>query len=421
MSERASYQLSNSFVSELILNLSKVRLPFQGRGETGDITELCTALIEERSEAGILHLSSRVFMAYEALDQDGRAAFFTHLNNKLDIDADEAANAAKKYADVQSPENYNLLRKSTVSKRFSLFQRLNQVPGGTERLVSMRSELLKLLKSKPELKRTDQDFLFLLRSWFNRGFLVLRNITWDSSAALLEKIIAYEAVHKIHRWNDLRKRLAPDDRRCFAFFHPSMPDEPLIFVEVALTKEIPNSIDAILSDDREPLTQDQFETATFYSISNCQPGLANVSFGNSLIKQVVRNLSEEFPHISNYVTLSPIPKLGEWVKSNKISGRDFEDDEFLLPLAAQYLLSAKREDNLPYDPVARFHLGNGADVFRINAAANKSAEAQKASFGTMVNYRYDLAKNSQNQIRFANTFSVSASREVKNLAKRFIE
>ena len=414
MIERVSVPTSNNFISELLASLPRVRLPFQSKGSHGDIIALCDSLISEPSEAGVFRLSGSIFTSYEKLDDTARLEFFYHLNDQLDIDTERAAEAALRYAADKTPENYQAMREHTISKRFALFQRLNQIPGGTEQLVRMRARLLGILKSHPELNRTDQDFQYLLRSWFNRGFLVLRNITWDSPATLLEKIIEYEAVHKIDNWEDLRQRLQPQDRRCFAFFHPSMPDEPLIFVEVALTKGIPGNIDDILAHTRIALEDEQIDTATFYSISNCQPGLANVSFGNSLIKQVVRNLSVEFPKIKNYVTLSPIPGLSRWADNLSELPND-QTEKTLKQLAARYLIQEKNNRGQPLDPVARFHLGNGAEMFRLHTQANSSKEAQDSAFGMMVNYLYDLDKIPENQIKYSNENYVRASKEVQSL------
>jgi malonyl-CoA decarboxylase len=278
----------------------------------------------------------------------------------------------------------------------------------------MRSDLLRLGGPDHELQALDQDFRHLFVSWFNRGFLVLRPINWESPAHILEKIIAYEAVHEIANWDDLRRRLVPDDRRCFAFFHPAMPDEPLIFVEVALTAAIPGSVQDLLAEDREPITADEARTAVFYSISNCQSGLAGISFGNSLIKQVAADLSTELPGLKTFVTLSPIPGLTKWLNSEHIPYED-ADAKQIRTLAAHYLMSAKRKDGQPLDPVARFHLGNGAQVHAVHAEADLSDKGRDQAAGTMVNYLYDLNKVSQNHERFATTNEITASSEIRSL------
>jgi len=272
---------------------------------------------------------------------------------------------------------------------------------------------LSVIKDRPELGPLDVDFKHLFSSWFNRGFLVLRPISWSSPADILEKIIAYEAVHAIDSWDDLRLRLKPDDRRCFGFFHPSMPSEPLIFVEVALTKGIPNSIQALLADERDPINAADADTAVFYSISNCQTGLAGISFGNSLIKQVAADLARDLPSLSTFVTLSPIPGLNRWLANSDIDVDSRGQDQVL---AAHYLLKAKKPDGSPLDPVARFHLGNGAKVHAVHALADTSDNGLKQSNGTMVNYLYDLAKISQNHEKFVSDQTVVASASVKSLS-----
>ncbi|MBZ0124470.1 MAG: malonyl-CoA decarboxylase, partial [Roseovarius sp.] len=265
------------------------------------------------------------------------------------------------------------------------------------------------------LMALDLDFRHLFASWFNRGFLVLRPISWESPAHILEKIIAYEAVHAIGSWEDLRRRVEPADRRCFAFFHPAMPDEPLIFVEVALTRGTPGSVQALLAGDREVLDDEKADTAVFYSISNCQAGLASISFGNSLIKQVAADLSLELPGLRTFVTLSPIPGFTAWLKAEELV-HDPGDDTQMRMLAAFYLLRAKRGNGQPLDPVARFHLDNGASVHQVHARADTSPNGLKQSQGVMVNYLYDLARVTQNHERFAASSQIAASSEVRALA-----
>jgi malonyl-CoA decarboxylase len=304
--------------------------------------------------------------------------------------------------------------KVAEAPRQELARRLNQVPGATDALVRMRADLLRLGGDDPALQALDLDFRHLFASWFNRGFLVLRPINWESPAHILEKIIAYEAVHAIDSWEDLRRRLEPADRRCFAFFHPAMPDEPLIFVEVALTKGVATSVQSLLAGDRAILPASEADTAVFYSISNCQAGLASISFGNSLIKQVAADLAAELPALTTFVTLSPIPGLMNWLDGEEIDRRALTDTR-LRELTAHYLLNAKRPDGLPVDPVARFHLGNGALVHAIHAGADTSAKGLAQSGGAMVNYLYDLGQVTQNHERFAADHVIAASSEVRAL------
>jgi len=312
-------------------------------------------------------------------------------------------------------QTYQGFAQAAEPKRQELIRRLNSVPQATGELVSMRADLLKLTKSDAALAALDFDFQHLFSSWFNRGFLVLRPITWESPAHVLDKIIAYEAVHAIDSWDDLRRRLAPEDRRCFAFFHPAMADEPLIFVEVALTKGIPNSVQDLLSEERDSIIASEADTAVFYSISNCQAGLANISFGNSLIKQVAMDLSLALPGLKTYVTLSPIPGLNAWLAEHEIDPKA-QDEPALRALAAHYLLEAKRQSGAPRDAVARFHLGNGAQIHKIHASADVSEKGMAQSSGVMVNYLYDLAKVSQNHERFAATGKISAASEIRSLS-----
>jgi malonyl-CoA decarboxylase len=383
--------------------------------DSRSITDLCTALLAEHTEATGQQIAAAILGRFYELDNEEQVAFFTFLNDALDVNADDISEAAQNYGRERSTKHFKALAAVSEPKRQDLFRKLNQAPGATASLVDMRAALLKQLKSSPDLARTDDDFSHLLKSWFNRGFLVLRQITWDSPASILEKLIAYEAVHEIQNWNDLRRRLQPEDRRCFAFFHPSMPDDPLIFVEVALTKGVPNSIQNVLSDNRQSLLEGQADTAVFYSISNCQPGLAGISFGNSLIKQVARDLTRDLPNLKSFVTLSPIPGIGRWLKENE---HETETDEGLTRLAATYLLTAKRPNGTPLDPVARFHLGNGAVVHQVHSKADISDKGMAQSNGLMVNYLYDLGKIPQNIEGFANQGIVAASSAVKSLAKQ---
>lgn len=404
-------------LNELLATLLE-RRPFQKRGEReGAINDLCLVLLEEKTEVSGLQTARAILDRYRDLEPGQLIDFFTFLNDDLDVDAGAISKLVELYMIENSASNFEQLARVSEPHRQELFRRLNEVSGATAELVNMRADLLELLKENPVLGRTDFDLVHLLRSWFNRGFLVLRQITWDTPASILEKIIAYEAVHEIQNWDDLRRRLHPSDRRCFAFFHPAMPDDPLIFVEVALTKGVPGSIQKVLSDQREALDASEADTAVFYSISNCQAGLAGISFGNSLIKQVVRDLSHELLGIKRFVTLSPIPGLGRWVEKQDNKNM-LEDKANLKKIAAHFLLEAKKPDGKPYDPVARFHLGNGAIVHKIHSEADTSGKGMAQSGGAMVNYLYDLNKISQNVESFGNNDTVVASSAVRSLAKQ---
>jgi malonyl-CoA decarboxylase len=386
-------------------------------GDKRDIKEICLALGAETDETSGRKLAATILNLYRTLDNNQKLAFFEFLNDELDLDAETVRDLAENYQTDPSPENFKALSVASEPKRQTLFRHLNEAPGATGEIVRLRTDLLAQLQDRPELAKTDFDIVHLLRSWFNRGFLVIRQISWDSPAAILEKIIAYEAVHEIGTWDDLRRRLQPTDRRCFGFFHPSMPDEPLIFVEVALTNSIPDSIQNVLLEKRDVIGEDEADTAVFYSISNCQKGLAGVSFGNSLIKQVARDLSNELPNIKTFVTLSPIPGLMRWIRDEGISEQS-DDPQHILRLAAKYLLEAKAPDGLPRDPVARFHLGNGAIIHAVHANADLSEAGISKSSGIMVNYLYDLPKIAQNTVQFSGQCKVTAASSVRSLARR---
>lgn len=408
---------ASTTVGTLINALFESPRLFRRVRDTRPLPELCEALLAEKVEHSTVELAAAILHRFGELDADGRRAFFTHLDARLDIDASRVASLAARYAETGSPEDFVALMRAAEPPRQELFRRLNQPPGATAELVRMRAALLDLLPDAPALSRTDRDLRHLLRSWFNRGFLVLRRITWDSPAAVLEKIIAYEAVHAIASWDDLRARLRPEDRRLFAFFHPAMPGEPLIFVEVALTRGIAGSIPALLDPARPSVDPDEADTAMFYSISNCQAGLAGISFGNSLIKQVVRELAAELPGVTTFATLSPVPGLAAWLAERGLD-EAAADPARLRRLAARYLLEEKRPDGLPRDPVARFHLGNGALVHAVHADADPSERGRAQSHGVMVNYLYDLARIPRNLRRFEATGEVAAAAPVRALARK---
>ena len=401
-----------------LLSTLLLRRPFQrGGSKEGSISKLCLSLLSEVTEVSGLQLAGVILEKYHELDEKGRLDFFSFLNKDLDIDPDLLVSLAQKYQETQSPEIFKRLSEASEPRRKELFRRLNHAPGATADLVKMREQLLSLLRENPSYARTDFDFIHLLRSWFNRGFLVLRQITWDTSASVLEKIVEYEAVHEIKNLEDLRRRLLPKDRRCFAFFHPSMPDDPLIFVEVALTNGVATSIQKVLSESREEIDLQGANSAIFYSISNCQEGLSGISFGNSLIKQVAQDLSREMPHLKTFVTLSPIPGLTKWIKDEGLE-KLVEDQGMLKQITAHYLVEAKGKNRRPIDPVAKFHLGNGAIIHQINIDADLSEKGLLQSKGVMVNYLYDLSKISQNVELFSKEGEISANTTIKSLSRQ---
>ncbi|WP_281954756.1 malonyl-CoA decarboxylase [Pseudophaeobacter arcticus] len=387
-----------------------------GSYDDSSLLEMVDALMVTRSETQVLGLAREILARFPKLTDEQKLAFFRHLAIGMDIDPQAVRAALNAYEAAPSQSTYRAFLAAAEPQRQELVRRLNQAPNATAALVQMRTDLLRLGRDDATLSAIDLDFRHLFVSWFNRGFLVLRPISWESPAHILEKVIAYEAVHEIQSWDDLRRRLAPEDRRCFAFFHPAMPDEPLIFVEVALTKGRASSIQALLSEDRTPIAASDADTAVFYSISNCQPGLAQISFGSSLIKQVATDLAAEQDGLKTFVTLSPIPGLRKW--SDQIGAPwDPDTPETMQGLAAHYLVNAKRDDGLPFDPVARFHLGNGAVISDIYPTGDQSPKGLEQSGGVMVSYYYDLAKVTDNQEHYIATKDVQALPSVKTLAK----
>lgn len=428
-----------SFFQELLQSISErgrqlleSREPAPGNAQA--LAQACRKLISGHGEASGVALARQVLCAYRDCPEELQKAFFDTLLKDFAPPHEALAAACQRYLDDPSSANTTKLFEASEPPRQELFRRLNQAPGGTAELIAMRRRLLGELKGKPELAAVDHDLQHLLASWFNRGFLVLRRIDWSTPASILEKIIQYEAVHAIKDWDDLRSRLQPADRRCFAFFHPALADEPLIFVEVALTRAMPAAIAEIL--ESRPATQpaEEPDTAVFYSISNCQDGLRGISFGNFLIKQVVEELAREIPGLRQYVTLSPVPGFRRWLDG---LGEDAQlgaaaadllkalkpdapppprTEQPMLALAAEYFLHARNGAGLPLDPVARFHLGNGARLERLNWRGDLSASGLRQAAGLMVNYRYELRQIEKNHEAYANQGAVAASPEVRKLA-----
>ena len=419
------------FLSGLV---NRQRGLFFTNNEAASIDELLEKLMGTVGEVSGIVTARQVLDHYIDLNEAQKLEFFKNLEENFNADPAMVRRVYETYEKDPSSSNLNKLSDATRPKRNDLFKRLNQTPGATHDLVAMRTDLLKHLKDHPQLKSVDEDFVRLFSSWFGRGFLVLQTINWASSAAILERIIRYEAVHEIKDWNDLRSRIDPPNRRCFAYFHPALVDEPLIFVEVALTNEVPHSIDSILEDKGGDVVDSSgYKTATFYSISNCQPGLKNISFGNFLIKQVVQELQAEFPSIKTFVTLSPIPGLERWLGAD--SGDEAEEltnlkkelkslspvlesigenDELIKRTVLNYLLSAK-QGKYPVDPVARFHLGNGAKIHQVHTSADLSEKGISQSRGTMVNYLYDLRYIERNHEQYVMEGEIDYNDKLKSL------
>ena len=396
-----------------VFDRRKVR-PISVRQGKKSLAELARELLVGAGEASGLASAAAILSGYACLDDAGKLTFFRMLAVEMNISADKVRQALNAYEAAPSKVTYRDFAAAAEPPRQELIRRLNRVPGATGSLVRMRADLLRLGKGEPDLEALDLDFRHLLSSWFNRGFLVLRPISWESPAHVLEKIIAYEAVHAIDSWDDLRRRLEPADRRCFAFFHPAMPDEPLIFVEVALMQGIAQSIQTLLAEGREVRPAEEADTAVFYSISNCQPGLAGISFGNSLIKQVAADLSQELPELRTFVTLSPLPGFARWLTVTGIDAQ-VADGPLLCAYAAHYLVHSKDRGGMPIDPVARFHLGNWAIVHQVHAGADTSAKCKAQSEGLMVNYLYDLGRVAQHHELFATKGEIAQSPQIRAL------
>ena len=389
------------------------------------------AVLSATGQVSSLVYAGTLLDQIEAMDDEALQHLLTHIAVNHDVDASALADAAALYARKADAPGLTRLTKLAEPRWMELFRRLNATDGGTVRLVRLRQRILKLTSTLPDAARIDSGLQSLLRMWFNPGFLILQPIDWSTPAKILEKIIAYEAVHEISSWEDLRARLAPEDRRCFAFFHPSMPEEPLIFVEVALTDETPGQIAPILRIDRETISGDSASTAVFYSISNCQSGLAGISFGNFLIKRVAQELKQEFPELKRFVTLSPVPGLMRWLRvrepelaSTFLAGDDafwneeaVDSEREFKAAALRYFLESDREDRLPNDPVARFHLGNGASLEQLNFAADLSEKGISQAGGLMVNYLYDLAVVEANHEAFHETKQVPMSAALRQLQR----
>ena len=389
------------------------------------------AVLSATGQVSSLVYAGTLLDQIEAMDDEALQHLLTHIAVNHDVDASALADAAALYARKADAPGLTRLTKLAEPRWMELFRRLNATDGGTVRLVRLRQRILKLTSTLPDAARIDSGLQSLLRMWFNPGFLILQPIDWSTPANILEKIIAYEAVHEISSWEDLRARLAPEDRRCFAFFHPSMPEEPLIFVEVALTDETPGQIVPILRIDRETIPGDSASTAVFYSISNCQSGLAGISFGNFLIKRVAQELKQEFPELKRFVTLSPVPGLMRWLRvrepelaSTFLAGDDafwneeaVDSEREFKAAVLRYFLESDREDRLPNDPVARFHLGNGASLEQLNFAADLSEKGISQAGGLMVNYLYDLEGVEANHEAFHETKQVPMSAALRQLQR----
>lgn len=439
----------SSLFNELLASIAERGRAFTGFSISGSRSrdaaatiDLCHALLTSKGEASGIAMALEILTRYSGLPEAEKTLFFEALGVDFSASQHDALSAAQAYVNDPSPERLSDLSSAAEPKRMELLRRLNQAPDATLSLVRMRADLLDRIAARPELKPIDHDFVSVFGSWFNRGFLELRRIDWQTPASILEKIIEHEAVHSLDGWDDLRSRIDPPDRHLYGFFHPRLKDEPLIFVEIALCNGIACSIETILSDRREPVDPSVATAAVFYSISNCQDGLKGIPLGSFLIKQVVEDLRHRFEGLRTFATLSPLPSFREWLTRkaeqqkhiegtglrrvlDQLERQDWWLDEplsrqlrgQLLPLAARFLCDTKDAGGRIIDPVARFHLGNGARLERLNWNADTSAEGLRGSCGIMVNYLYDLDKIERNHEQFASTGLVNAAQSVKRLTR----
>ena len=429
-------------LSRILRSLNRHRTRSEGTKarQVEHTIELCRALLSERGEVSGARLATEVLGAYQQLDDEQVECFLDRLVEAFSVDPEEVRQTGEAYRLHASPDTLTALQKAVEPPRQELFRRCNMAPGGTAVLVDLRRRLLRTLAEHPDRAEIDADLTHLFRSWFNRGFLTLQRIDWQTSAVVLERLIQYEAVHQIQGWQDLRRRLE-SDRRCYAFFHPALPQEPLIFIEVALTRTVTAQVQPLL-DPKSPVDDPaRAACAVFYSITNCQKGLRGVSFGNVLIKQVVEDLGKEFPRVKTFATLSPIPGFREWLlerataapasishaltalvaKGDAVTAADLAAapsslQAEMMERCARYLISTDAGLGA-CDPVARFHLANGARLERLNWMGDTSTTGLYRSYGLTVNYEYRLADLERNHDAYANQYRVASSRAFQQLAR----
>jgi malonyl-CoA decarboxylase len=441
-----SISLFHDLLNTLTLRGTRARRSYPSAASPAQLEVECNRLLTaEAGEPSSIDVSRKIFALYAALQDADRLEFFRCLQENFGPDREKIDSAYAKYKKSRNDAALQSLFNACEPPRQELLRRLNLAPEGTPELVSMREALLRRLKDEPGLRTVDRDFRHLFNSWFNRGFLVLRRIDWNSPASLLEKLIRYEAVHTIRDWQDLRRRLDPCDRRCFAFFHPALGDDPLIFVEVALTDQVPKSINSILHAERGDLSPELADTAAFFSISNCQPGLHGISFGNFLLKQVVLELKRDLPNLKTFVTVSPIPGFSAWLKQlrvgegvgpelsserqellERLDEPDWHEQEndmaflkkTIMPLTAWYLTQARNKRGLPLNSVARFHLRNGARLEGISWLGDVSDKGLSDGAGLVINYLYDLEDIDSNYEKLINDGVVETTASIRRLASQ---
>ena len=406
------------------------------KNDLNSIISLCDELLSNKGIVFGITVARDITSLYQDLSYENKLNFFKEINKRYKPDYKKVDKAIKVYSKNQNEKNLSELFLVAEGKRRELFRRMNIAPNGTSIIVKLREDLLKFINQNKELTQLDNDIRHLFKAWFNPGFLKLEKITWETKALILEKIIKYERVHQMKDMNALKRRLG-EDRRFFSYFHPALEDEPIIFVQVALTKGLGKSIQEIMKPNTEG--EKKYNTATFYSISNCQEGLARVTLGHFLIKRVLFEIQEELPNIKNFGTLSPIPGFADWFNyqdANKLEiilGKSSEHLSFLkstdlkigdnriisnktdiTKIVAHYLINEKNDENFPIGDVTRFHLRNGAVIDDIVVNANISEAGYKRSFGVMVNYLYELKNIEKNHEDFVNNKKIICSERVKN-------
>lgn len=407
-----------------------------------DLIRDCEILASPRGEASAAATANRVLAHYFLLPDDQKKLFLAALPKCFGPDKARLEAAIDKYRQNRDAHSIAELHAASEPRLQQLIRRLNLANDGTAALVRMRQDIFRFAHDIPDFHALDADFVHLFSSWFNAGFLALRSIAWSSPGNILRKVIDYEAVHPIGDWDELRSRIEPPDRRCYAFFHPRMPDEPLIFVEVALTASMPETIQTLLAPHRTPIQAASANRAVFYSISNCQEGLRGVPFGNNLIKRTVETLRRELPGLQTFITLSPVPGLAAWLAHERArkdglltpaerktldaldkpdwhlrTDRQAELKEVMIALTARYIVQARSKTGGVIDPVARFHLGNGARLEQICFLADITPKGLRTGHAMMVSYLYDLRYIERNHGSFSERNQVPASATMIRLAK----
>ena len=399
------------------------KLLFKKNSHKNDIYQIIENLIDTKSNISRVKYAKEFFALANHLNDKEFDDLMANLRDQRDLDTDQLKICIDDYIKENSETNYIKLQKAQASKRKDLFRKLNCFDEATTFLVNLRRKILIKSSNENNYQKVENDLKTLFVDWFNRGFLVMKPIDWNTPASILEKIIKYESVHQINTWRELRDRIDSNDRRCFAFFHPAMATEPLIFVEVAFLDDIPTNINTILKEKRELIDENELDTAVFYSISNCQRGLDGISFGNFLIKDVVTFIEKEVPAIKRFITLSPVPTFMKWIKikdndlynvlSSDYSLESFKKNKTILDTYIRnYLLKSDRKDGKPNDPVSRFHLGNGASLHQINFMADTSEKSLKKGATFMINYKYDNEYIEENHEKYTRDHRVISKKNI---------